>query len=59
MTDPETPVFEYALLGFVIITKLLFYVLLTSVALFTIYYTFHVACLIEDACFVLNYGVNL
>ena len=56
---PRNLTFELTPLAFVIITKLLFYALLTVVALFSIYYTFHFACLLDNACFAQNYGVKL
>ena len=46
-------------LAFVILTKVILYILLTVITLATIYYTFHIACLIDDACFAVNYGVKI
>jgi len=44
-------------LAFVILTKVIFYILLTVFALAVIYYTFHIACLVDDVCFSQNYEV--
>ncbi len=46
-------------LAFVILTKVILYILLTVIALATIYYSFHFACLLDDACFALNYEVKI
>ncbi len=44
-------------LAFVILTKVIFYILLTVFALAVIYYIFHIACLVDDVCFAQNYEV--
>ena len=55
--SPTNRPFGLIPLAFVIITKVIFYILLTVFALAVIYYTFHIACLADDVCFAQNYEV--
>ncbi len=54
---PTNRLFRLTSLAFVILTKVIFYILLTVFALAVIYYTFHIACLVDDVCFAQNYEV--
>jgi len=54
---PTNRLFRLIPLAFVILTKVIFYILLTVFALAVIYYTFHIACLADDVCFTQNYEV--
>lgn len=58
-SDPATRLFAITPLALIMLTKLFGYALLTFMALATIYYTLHMVCLIDDACFAHNYGVKL
>jgi len=56
---PGNPLFDVTPLAFIILTKVFLYILLTAFTLVTIYYTLHMVCLIDDACFAQNYGVKI
>ena len=56
---PGNPHFWINPLALVILTKIILYIFLTVFTLATIYYSFHFACLIDDACFALNYEVKV
>jgi len=58
-TDPATRLLAITPLAFVMLIKVFGYALLTFMALATIYYTLHIACLLDDTCFALNYEVKL
>ena len=57
--SPGNLSFWFNPLAFVILTKVILYILLTVIALASIYYSFHFACLLDDACFALNYEVKI
>ncbi len=57
--DPQTIHNQLSPLALVILTKILSYILLTVFTMATIYYALHFACLLDDACFALNYEVKI
>ena len=57
MEDPQTLLFKLTPLVFVILTKVISYILLTVFTLAVLYYTINIACLIDNVCYAQNYEV--
>lgn len=51
------PTFWHNPLAFIKVLRVLGYILASIFTMVYIYYLLHLVCLIDDACFALNYGV--